>query len=81
MKQPQRPIIYNLLGFLLFILILVAIGCLIILHQDGTKCLANPIKYGVNSLASQNKENVMCSCNGLNKFTTPIIYQSNVSLK
>lgn len=75
------PWIYNLIGIIVLLLIVIAIWALLTLHQDGTKCLANPIKYTANNLAKANNQNIMCSCNGLDKQTEPLTYQSDIDFR
>jgi hypothetical protein len=65
-QENNEPWIYNLIGILVFILIVIAIFALFILKQDGSKCVANPIKYETDILNKSNQTGVICSCSKVN---------------
>lgn len=58
---------------LIFMFLLIVVGVaygFIALKNDGTKCIRDPIKYGITEINKQNNESLQCTCSmGQNSFT------------
>jgi len=67
-KYPTAAFLDWLIVCLLTVLIIVIIICSIVLVRSGTKCIANPLVYGVKELNKINKQEVTCTCTNGNNF-------------
>lgn len=72
-------------GLILTLLIIAAIVAAFLavktLRQEGSKCIVNPMQYGVDAFALANKQNIQCTCTNLDKYELPLTYTSNLSKK
>lgn len=61
--------------FLIFIAIVIT--ALTIIKMEGTKCMVNPIIYGIQGLEENYKKQVSCTCSVADPKFSPVLITSN----
>ena len=71
-----------ILGGGLILMIVLGCGALVLIKQQGSKCLGNPPQFAVNKIANANGQNFVATYTSLGgTYKTPLYYSSNISFK
>lgn len=63
--------------FTFFILV---VGLFVIMRQEGTKCMVDPLNYGANSLAKREKADVLGTITIFNNDSIIIAFSNNANI-
>jgi len=70
----------DFLPIALIVLVIITAMALFIIKSEGTKCMANPLEYGVDKLGQQTNPSLMCICSYTNSsFYKSFIVESNMT--